>query len=66
MTKLFFNKILVGQEHVKYFALKFKEISLQYWAKAINCANYIFNRTPTKFLQGITSKKKHGVKLNQM
>ena len=30
--------------------------SLQYWAEAINCANYIFNHTPTKFLQGITPK----------
>ena len=30
-----------------------KGLSLQYWAKAINCANYIVNRTPTKFLQGI-------------
>ena len=26
----------------------------QYWAEAINCANYIVNRTPTKVLQGIT------------
>ena len=31
-----------------------KGLSLQYWAEAINCANYIVNRTPTKFLQGIT------------
>ena len=31
-----------------------KGLSLQYWAKAINYANYIFNRTPTKGLQGIT------------
>ena len=31
-----------------------KGLSLQYWAKAINCANYIVNRTPTKVLQGIT------------
>ena len=30
-----------------------KGLSLQYWDEAINCANYIFNRTPTKFLQGI-------------
>ena len=29
-------------------------LSLQYWAEAINCANYIVNRTPTKVLQGIT------------
>ena len=31
-----------------------KGLSLQYWAEAINCVNYIVNRTPTKFLQGIT------------
>ena len=30
-----------------------KGLILQYWADAINCANYILNRTPTKFLQGI-------------
>ena len=34
-----------------------KGLSLQYWAEAINCENYIVNRTPTKFLQGITLKK---------
>ena len=42
-----------------------KGLSLQYWVEAIICANYIVNRTPAKFLQGITPKK-HGVKLNQM
>ena len=31
-----------------------KGLSLQYWAEAINCANYIVNRTPTKFLKRIT------------
>ena len=31
-----------------------KGLSLQYWVEAINCANYIVNRTPTKYLQGIT------------
>ena len=31
-----------------------KGLSLQYWAEAINCANYIVNHTPTKVLQGIT------------
>ena len=31
-----------------------KGLSLQYWDEAINCAKYIVNRTPTKFLQGIT------------
>ena len=34
-----------------------KELSLQYWAEAINCANYIVNHTPTKVLQGITPKE---------
>ena len=34
-----------------------KGLSLQYWVEAINCANYIVNRTPTKFLQGITPKE---------
>ena len=34
-----------------------KGLSLQYWAKAINCANYIVNCTPTKVLQGITSEE---------
>ena len=31
-----------------------KGLSLQFWVEAINCANYIVNRTPTKYLQGIT------------
>jgi hypothetical protein len=30
-----------------------KGLSLNYWAKAINCANYIVNRTPTKALKNI-------------
>ena len=34
-----------------------KGLSLQYWVEAINCANYIVNHTPTKFLQGITPKE---------
>ena len=34
-----------------------KGLSLQFWAEAINCANYIVNRTPTKFLQGITPEE---------
>ena len=34
-----------------------KGLSLQYWVEAINCANYIVNHTPTKFLQGIPWKK---------
>ena len=33
---------------------KSKGLSLQYRTEAINCANYIVNHTPTKFLQGIT------------
>jgi hypothetical protein len=31
-----------------------KGLSLKYWAEAINCANYIVNHTPTKFLKNIT------------
>jgi hypothetical protein len=31
-----------------------KGLSLQYWVEAINCANYIVNRTPTKALKNIT------------
>ena len=34
-----------------------KGLSLQYWAEAINCANYVVNRTPTKVLQGITPEE---------
>ena len=34
--------------------LQSKVLSLHDWAEAINCANYIVNRTPTKVLQGIT------------
>ena len=34
-----------------------KGLSLQYWAEAINCTNYIVNPTPTKVLQGITLKE---------
>ena len=41
-----------------------KGLSLQFWAEAINYANYIVNQTPTKDLQG--NQNKHGVKLNQM
>ena len=36
------------------YMIQSKGLSLQYWAEAINCANYIVNCTPTKFLQGIT------------
>jgi IS30 family transposase len=31
-----------------------KGLSLKYWVEAINCANYIVNRTPTKYLKNIT------------
>ena len=34
-----------------------KGLSLQFWVEAINCENYIFNHTPTKYLQGITQEK---------
>ena len=34
--------------------LQSKGLSLNYWAEAINCENYIINRTPTKFLKNIT------------
>ena len=34
-----------------------KGLSLQYWAEAINSANYIVNCTPTKVLQGITPEE---------
>jgi transposase InsO family protein len=34
-----------------------KGLSLQYWAEAINCANYIVNRTPTKNLKNITPEE---------
>ena len=34
-----------------------KGLSLQCWVEAINCANYIVNHTPTKFLQGITPEE---------
>jgi hypothetical protein len=34
-----------------------KGLSLKYWVEAINCANYIVNRTPTKALKNITSEE---------
>ena len=34
-----------------------KGLSLQFWAEAINCENYIVNHTPTKDLQGITPEE---------
>jgi len=37
--------------------LQSKGRSLNFWAKAINCANYIVNHTPTKVLKNITPKE---------
>jgi hypothetical protein len=34
-----------------------KGLSQKYWVEAINCANYIVNRTPTKSLKNITLKE---------
>jgi hypothetical protein len=34
-----------------------KGLSLNYWAEAINCANYIVNHTPTKALKNITPEE---------
>jgi hypothetical protein len=34
-----------------------KRLSLKYWEKAINCANYIVIHTPTKALKNITSEE---------
>jgi hypothetical protein len=34
-----------------------KGLNLKYWAEAINCANYIVNRTLTKALKNITSEE---------
>jgi transposase InsO family protein len=34
-----------------------KGLSLKYWTKSINCANYIVNHTPTKALTNITQEK---------
>jgi hypothetical protein len=34
-----------------------KGLSLKYWLKEINCANYIVNHTPTKSLKNITPKE---------
>jgi transposase InsO family protein len=34
-----------------------KGLRLKYWVEAINCANYIVNRTPTKALKNITPEE---------
>jgi hypothetical protein len=39
------------------FMIQSKELSLKYWAEAINCENYIVNRTPTKALKNITPEE---------
>jgi hypothetical protein len=36
------------------YMIQSKGLSLKYWVEAINCANYIVNRTPTKALKKIT------------
>ena len=37
--------------------LQSQGLSLCFWEEAINCANYIVNRTPTKVLKNITPKQ---------
>jgi transposase InsO family protein len=37
--------------------IQYKGLNLKYWAKAINCENYIVNHTPTKALKSITSEE---------
>eukprot|EP00253_Pinus_taeda_P030298 PITA_30298 len=37
--------------------LQSKGLSLSFWAEAIDCANYIINRTPTKVLKNITPEE---------
>eukprot|EP00253_Pinus_taeda_P012009 PITA_12009 len=37
--------------------LQSKGLSLSFWAEAINCANYIINRTATKVLKNITPEE---------
>eukprot|EP00253_Pinus_taeda_P016440 PITA_16440 len=37
--------------------LQSKGISLNFWAEAIDCANYIVNHTPTKILKNITPEE---------
>eukprot|EP00253_Pinus_taeda_P003778 PITA_03778 len=37
--------------------LQFKGLSLNFWEEAINCENYIANRTPTKVLKNITPEE---------
>jgi hypothetical protein len=44
-------------EEMANCTIQFKELSLHYWAEAINCANYIVNCTPTKALKNITPEE---------
>ena len=37
--------------------LQSKGLSLCFWAEAVNCANYIVNRTPTKALKNVTPEE---------
>ena len=37
--------------------LQSKGLSLNFWAEAINCVNYIINHTPTKVLRNITPEE---------
>jgi hypothetical protein len=37
--------------------IQYKGLSHHYWAKSINCANYIVNRTRTKALKNITPEE---------
>jgi hypothetical protein len=37
--------------------IQYNGLSLKYWEKAINCANYILNCTPTKALKNITPEE---------
>ena len=37
--------------------LQSKGLSLNFWVEAINCENYIVNRTPTKVLKNITPEE---------
>ena len=40
-----------------YYMIEAMGLRLQFWYEAINCTNYIVNRTPIKFLQGITPEE---------
>jgi transposase InsO family protein len=44
-------------KEIANFMIQSKGSSLKYWAEAINCANYLVNRTPTKALKKITPEE---------